>query len=283
MGGAENAHPTANGQICVWMDDWPENDYPIGEVKMDTSLLMPSRLLMATLKWRPQMAPVGAVLWSIVLLSGCENPSPTAERYENIVKVATATTQSMNDCYNSLLDNLKENSALDNITYAGGGDSNARKLALDRFASAPEKKDIIEFTKNEYECRAIAIEGYGKAHPLFAMAFIKYFAEADNIFAKLLTDELTYAEANKQFSEAFQKSMADSVNAYNVLTSELAASYAYEEKKRQEAIAALQNWIAVQQLLLNAQRSVAAAQPPRSFSYLHCAYAGPSNITCYPY
>ena len=149
-----------------------------------------------------------------------------------------------------------------------------------------EKLDIILYYRDEAKCRAIAIEGYGNVHPSYTIVYVNYFTTIDRIVAEVIKAKITYGDANDSILEALQNLQRDINEVDNALDTELANSYAYEEAKRREAIVALQNWIYVQQYLLNAQRTAAVQQGAGHYHVqqeMQCTYMGGNRIRCDPY
>lgn len=212
-----------------------------------------------------------------LLLSACATPATQAQKQAQQMK--TTIGQVINNvqiCYSA----RKKDDAyqrINQIYILDENDPNAlRKMMIDRYASEEEKEDFLKLQVLHDPCRRVALKGFGKVHPEMATLIASFYAENDELRAKLLKDKLTIGEANEIINNRIPKRK----NAYNGVThalhQQLNNSHQSEIKNRQRASAALQQTLYQQQILLQNQQAIDAARRPVN---THCSGWG-NSINC---
>jgi hypothetical protein len=208
------------------------------------------------------------VLLSLLGVAGCataaqqESARLTQTNAEG-VKAATA-------CF----DRVKASEPYQALKDKFGGDGQS-SLAMKTNAekATPAEARLVLALHQEYlmPCRKMNLENFGKVHPSIAMALAENYTKADANYAALVTYKETWGEFVTERDALGVQLQARLASASAAINRDLNASHNTEVAQRQAAAAALQNWAYQQQVLLQNQQAINAANRPRM---TNCQYVG---------
>jgi hypothetical protein len=154
-------------------------------------------------------------------------------------------------------------------------DGSSPSMGLQTNTSKPNPEEVaalLEFHRDGLSpWRAVVLQDFAKVHPAYAAVAAETYAAGDQQYARLVRREISwgeYATASAQRTTAMRAAL---VRVDQQIKAELNNAHAYEVQQRQAAAAALSNWALQQQVLLQNQQAINAANRPRT---TNCQYVG---------
>jgi hypothetical protein len=154
-------------------------------------------------------------------------------------------------------------------------DGSSPSMALQTDTSKPNAEDVaalLEFHRDGLSpWRAVVLQDFAKVHPAYAAVAAETYVAADQQYARLVRREISwgdYATSSAQRTTAMRAAL---LRVDQQIKTELTNAHAYEIQQRQAAAAALSNWAYQQQVLLQNQQAINAANRPRM---TNCQYVG---------
>lgn len=142
-------------------------------------------------------------------------------------------------------------------------------------ASKPNVEDssaLLEFHREGLSpWRAVTLQDFAKVHPAYAAVAAEAYAAADQQYARLVRRESTWGEYATMSAQRTTAMRGALLRVDQQIKAELNNAHAYEIQQRQAAAAALSNWAYQQQVLLQNQQAINAANRPRM---TNCQYVG---------
>jgi hypothetical protein len=154
-------------------------------------------------------------------------------------------------------------------------DGSPPSMVLQTDTSKPNAEEVaalLEFHRDGLSpWRAVVLQDFAKVHPAYAAVAAETYATADQQYARLVRREISwgdYATSAAQRNTAMRGAL---MRVDQQIKTELNNAHAYEIQQRQAAAAALSNWAYQQQVLLQNQQAINAANRPRT---TNCQYVG---------
>jgi hypothetical protein len=154
-------------------------------------------------------------------------------------------------------------------------DGSSPSMGLQTNASKPDPEEVaalLEFHRDGLSpWRAVVLQDFAKIHPAYAAVAAETYATGDQQYARLVRREISwgeYATSSTQRATAMRVAL---LRVDQQIKTELNNAHAYEVQQRQAAAAALSNWAYQQQVLLQNQQAINAANRPRM---TNCQYVG---------
>jgi len=135
------------------------------------------------------------------------------------------------------------------------------KLALKRYVTEQEAKDIIGYLARLSPCRKLSIEGLSKVHPGYVATIARIYSEIDADAAKVINHELTIGAANQRIVDRANQERVEFSQIGQRIDSQLNQAHQYELAQRRIAQQELQRWNYQQQVLANQRRALANQRP----------------------
>jgi len=128
-------------------------------------------------------------------------------------------------------------------------------------------------------CRKLILEAAALFTAAQVAAVADWFAQTDAVYVKLAQGNLTWGQAVQALSDSERQMMARSAQIDAEMRRNLAQSHNAEIARRQQAAAALSNYVYQQQVLIQNQQMIDAANRPR---VTNCQYVG-AYLNCTTY
>lgn len=194
-----------------------------------------------------------ATLSLLLLVVGC---ATQAQQRMNSMRQAFEEGKAQNRlCRDSMKSNPSVAYTYENIAIEeGSSSSNKYKLlASNQKLTKDMKQHFLSFLDENSKCRGVAIEGISKVHPSLLVVVVNSQRRIDTLFAKLLGNEITIGEFNRQLQDARGVFDREFTSAARDIENGIASDHNSEMQSRQQAAAALQNWSAQQQQMYQNQ------------------------------
>ncbi len=135
-----------------------------------------------------------SALVCLYILSGC-----ATHEYARINNDTEDAIDNYVSCLNSTADNTPIRKRLKRIfIFEAHNDPNKdTKLAINRYITEEESKDLSEYAELREPCRKLVINEMKKAHPDIAMVFVETFTESNTQTDKLIKKQITIGEGNQ--------------------------------------------------------------------------------------
>lgn len=209
-----------------------------------------------------------ALLVSAVL-AGCATQAQ--QKYKQLEMQIGSAFRSMNGCYQHVMETPTVHRLSEILSFDVNDPRTVEKLALKRFVTEQEAKDIIDFSVLRKPCNKLAIEKFSEIHPEYVASLAKMFSEADADLAKAINKELTIGDVNQRGDDRYNRWQAEFSQIGQRIESQLDQAHQYELTQRQIATQSLRTWAYQQQLLNNQQQLINATKRPIT---TNCQYIG---------
>ena len=132
----------------------------------------------------------------------------TEDEFYQILEQVNLAGKNYVSCLNNTANNTEVWERLEKIfIFEAYVDPNKqKKLAINRYLTKEESKDLSEYAELREPCRKTVIKEMEKAHPNYAMVFVETFAESNAQTDKLLKKQITVGESNQQIIEMTNRS-----------------------------------------------------------------------------
>ena len=143
-----------------------------------------------------------------VFLGKVTQVQATEDEFYRILEQAKLAGKNYISCLNNTANNTQVWERLEKIfIFEAYIDSDKqKKLAISRYITEEESEDLSEYAELREPCRELVIKEMEKAHPNYAMVFVKTFAESNAQIDKLLKKQITIGESNQQIIEMANRS-----------------------------------------------------------------------------
>lgn len=135
------------------------------------------------------------VLLTLSAVTGCATQAQ--KQYQQMAANMEQSRKETDNCYSDL---KKEDvyQRVNQIFITVDSDPKAlEKMMIERHATQEEKRDLLEMNALTQVCRKVVLESLIKVHSDFVELRAKWYAEKDELDAKILKDTITIGEANK--------------------------------------------------------------------------------------
>lgn len=173
-----------------------------------------------------------------LVISGCA--STAAQRQQNYIRSAVEdTTKKADICYAEVESTETGQKLKQKIAVLGRSQDNRFELLRSKEKLSEELKPVVvSFLKLSAKCRNIVKDGYAKSHPLFLIVTLDHFKAIDENYIKLLENEITIGEFNKQIEEITTQTQKNWTEASMKINSNLAESH---DREIEQEIRAYEN------------------------------------------
>jgi hypothetical protein len=108
-------------------------------------------------------------------------------------------------------------------------------------ANEEEKRAIVRYHELIQRCRKITLDGFLEAAPSFVPVYVKLISRSDQIYADLVTEKVTWGEANGRFAEVGAAAETELQEVANRIDANRLAQHESEMASRRAASAAINN------------------------------------------
>jgi hypothetical protein len=198
-------------------------------------------------------------LLGLTVLTGCATPAQQqSKQLEHNFQAAIA---SMSNCFSPTLQSPVANRLRKILILDIDDPKTVEKLALNRYVTEQEAKDIIELSGLRKPCHRISVESFSKVHPEFVAVLARKFSAEDLDAAKAINHELTIGVVNQHLVDRFNRAEAEFLKITQRIASQLKQARQYEASQRRIAQQELRNWQLQQRALRIKQQEISANRP----------------------
>lgn len=160
-----------------------------------------------------------SVLISTALLAGCQTtpmPTPAQSEADTFNRKFMQADKEATDCSKSIMTSQAAQIVAQQVIFLSKENTNqSMLLSTQTKLSVQQKMALKDYLTQNLKCREAffrAIEGT----PYYGV-FFKYFSTMDNVYMKLMSDEMTVAQANRIKVEAIEDNVRDFAEAQAAL------------------------------------------------------------------
>ncbi len=202
------------------------------------------------------MKTVLLALLVLPVLAGCATQAQ--RQYEQNIHNYNAALTSWQNCKKPIKESPVAHRLREILILDNDDPRTVEKLALKRYVTEQEAKDIIDYLARMRPCRKLSIEGFSKVHPEYVATLARLYSEVDA--AKVINHELTIGVANQRIVDRGNQVSVEFSQIGQRIESQLNQAHQYELAQRRIAQQELQKWNYQQQVLANQRRALANQQ-----------------------